>query len=104
MDWKIVVVRDSSCLRTGSGVAVFSAVRTIVKLFITRRGGDMYSLPPPRGCFCALATSLHSEYFSIWKCRVGPRGVSAMRRFVRFDLEREKRRRCVTPSGPAIEV
>jgi hypothetical protein len=75
-----------------------------VKLFMTSKGGVVYSLVPLRGCFCALATSLHNEYFSIWKFSVGPRGVSAMRRFVRFDLEREKSRRCVTPSGPAIEV
>lgn len=76
----------------------------MLKLFITSRGGEVYSFWALRGCFCALATSLHNEYFSIWKCNVGPRGVSAMRRFVRLDFEREKSRRCVTPSGPAIEV
>ena len=63
MDWKMVVVSDSSCLRTGFGS--LSAVCGVLKLFMTSRGGEINSFPPPRGCFCALAISLHKEYFSI---------------------------------------
>src|SRR5437764_1010636 len=86
MDWKMVVVSDSSCWRTGFGS--FSVVCGLLKLFMTSRGGEINSFPPPLGCFWALIISLHKEYFSIRKCSVGPRGVSAMRRFMRLDLER----------------
>ena len=65
-------------------------------------GGVIYSLPPPFGCLWALRTSLHKEYFSTRKCRVGPLGVVAMRKFVLPDSDLEKSRRCVTPSGPVM--
>lgn len=101
-DWNIVVVSDSRCL--GTAGASLSAVRGDIKLFMTSNGGDRYSLPPVLGCFMAFSTSLHREYFSTRKCRVGPRGVMAIRRFVFPVVDREKRRRCETPSGPAIVV
>lgn len=43
-----------------------------------------------------------APYFSTRKCRVGPRGVRASLRFVLPIEERENRRRCETPRGPAI--
>ena len=105
-DWNIVVVRDSRCFGTaGLEFLELSEVEAgEVKLFMTRRGGERYSFPLPLGCFCAFCTSLHNEYFSTRKCRVGPRGVSASRRLVLPEVEREKSRRCDTPRGPAIVV
>ena len=101
-DWKIVVARDSRCFGTvDSAPSVEGEER---KLFMTRRGGLRYCLPPPWAYFCAFLTSLLSEYFSTRKFSVGPRGVSARRRFVLPVDERENRRRCETPKGPAIAV
>lgn len=101
-DWKIVVVSDSRCFGTAD-ISPSAGVGER-KLFMTNNGGERYSLPPLLGCFMALSTSLQREYFSTRKCNVGPRGVMANRRFVLPVAEREKRRRCETPRGPAIVV
>ena len=102
-DWKTVVVRFSRCFGTAGGGWPSWGVGEM-KLFMTRRGGLRYSFPPPLACFCALWTSLQSEYFSTRKWRVGPRGVRARRRLVLALEDREKRRRCDTPRGPAMVV
>ena len=98
----MVVVRDSRCFGTvGWAPSGGGGDR---KLFMTRRGGLRYCLPPTWACFCAFLTSLLSEYFSTRKFSVGPRGVNARRRFVLPEDERENKRRCETPKGPAIAV
>ena len=89
-DWKMVVVRDSRCFGTAGRVPSAAGE---MKLFMTSKGAVRYSLPPPCGCFCAFRTSLESAYCSTRKWSVGPRGVSARRRFVFPVVEREKSRR-----------
>lgn len=78
----------------------------VVKLFITRSGGDRYSFPMGVfGRFILRRMSLQREYFFTRKWKVGPRGVRAMRRVVLPEEGlREKRRNCVTPRGPDIVV
>lgn len=119
-DWKTEVVRFSRCLGM---LAPGVAAAAVLKLFMTSyadvreslyrqfsmkqtRGGVRCSMPPPLllGCRCALATSLHKEYFSTLKFKVGPRGEIAIRKLVFPAEDREKSIRCVTPSGPAIVV
>ncbi len=101
-DWKIVVVRVSRCF--GKAASEPFGEGGEMKLFMTRRGGVRYSWRLLLGYFWALCTSLAREYLSTRKCRVGPRGVRAKRRFVLPVFDLEKRRRWDTPRGPAMVV
>ena len=105
-DWKTEVRRDSRCLGTAGGEdeeeVEGGGAAGVVKLFMTRRGAVRYSLPAPRGRFMLFLMSLQRLYRSTRKWSVGPRGVRASRRLVLPELERENRRRCDTPSGPAM--
>lgn len=49
-------------------------------------------------------TSLHSEYLSTLKCKVGPLGVIASLIFVAPFSDLENSKRWVTPKGPHIVV
>jgi len=81
-------------------------VEGVVKLFMTRSGGDRYSFPVGvLGRTILRWMSLQREYFFTPKWRVGPRGVRAMRRVVLPEEGlREKRRRWVTLRTPDIVV
>ena len=87
-DWKMVVVSDSRCLGTAGSEP--SDDTGDAKLFMTSRGGERYSFLLAFGCLMAFCMSLLSEYLSILKCNVGPRGVRAKRMFVFPVVDREK--------------
>ena len=103
-DWKIVVVKDSRCFGLCGCCSSPSFGGWVLKLFMTSKGAARYSLPPVLGLFILLCTSLHKLYFSTLKCSVGPLGVKASRQFVLPFSLRLKSSRCVTPSGPAMDV
>lgn len=84
----MVVDSVSRCLGTARWLALSPSAE--MKLFMTRRGGLRYSFPPPFGWRKAFRTSLQREYFSTRKCKVGPLGNSASRRFVLPVEDREK--------------
>jgi len=95
-------MRRVSCGGGRPGVPSGFGGTGVEKLFITRSGGVVNSFPGDLGLRRALRTSLQSEYSLMRKWRVGPRGQRAIRRLVEPLSEREKRRSCVTPKGPAI--